>query len=335
MHVVFSSDDNYTPLLGVAIYSLLENNKTVAQASIADKIVIYIMDMDITAKNKKAINAIVAEYNSEIHYLDMKEIHDYLENNIKLEVRSLATWYRLFLPTLLPKSVKKVIYMDCDVLITGSLADLWNTNMEGYDIAGVLDLVSLENKLNVGLTENDPYVNAGMLVINLEKWRADDMEGQMINFIKKHNGKVVYHDQGTINGVCLQKKLVHPKFNAMTPFFVMTKKQLLHYHKLNTYLSEEELLEAKKYPAFCHFTPYLVDRPWVKGNFHPLRKLYKRIQNKTIWKGIQFTKPSKTLEPWVKWMFRVLPYWIFINILKFLQWFRIRTWIRQLVGISK
>jgi len=332
MNIIFSSDNNYVPLLGVAIYSLFENNKEYLHKSDPNKINVFIMDMDISKKSIATLNSIASCYNSEITYLNTKEIHKYLQNTIKLNVRSLATYYRLFLPSLLPKNIDKVIYMDCDSIINAPIHELWNINMEGYDIAGVLDLVAKEHKVNVGLTEKDPYVNAGMLVINLAKWRTDNMEQQMINFIKKHKGKVAYHDQGTINGVCLQKKIIHPKYNAMTPIFVMTYRQILHYHSLTSYGSKKELIEAKENPIFVHFTPYLTDRPWVKGNFHPLRKLYKEVQSKTPWKGVQFDKPSKTLEPWVRWLFKILPYWLFIGILRFLQWFRIKTCIRKLVG---
>jgi lipopolysaccharide biosynthesis glycosyltransferase len=87
---------------------------------------------------------------------------------------------------------------------------------------------------------------AGMLVINLRQWREDNMEQQMMNFINKHGGKVVYHDQGTINGVCLKKKILHPKFNAMTPFFVLDRNQILDYHNLEDYYSAKKLKEAKK-----------------------------------------------------------------------------------------
>ena len=330
MHIVLSSDDNYAPLLGIAIFSLLENIKKNNKDAIVDKINIYILDMNISKKNKKYINEIIHSHSGIVHYLDTQKIHNYLEKTIKLNVRSLATYYRLFLPTLLPEAVEKVIYLDCDSLIDNSLSDLWNTNIEGYDIAGVLDVISKENKLCVGLKEDDPYVNAGMLVINLAKWRNDKMEKKMIDFIQYHKGKVCYHDQGTINGVCLNKKILHPKYNAMTPFFVMKVSQIKHYHSVKKYYTQKELNEAKNNPVFIHFTPYLTDRPWVKGNLHPLRNHYNKTMDKTPWKGTQFANPSKTLEPWVKWLFYLMPYPIFYFTLKSLQKFKLKTWLKVL-----
>jgi lipopolysaccharide biosynthesis glycosyltransferase len=117
------------------------------------------MDMNISSKNKVFFDEIVNKYKCEIYYLDTTDIHNYLEKKVNLTVRSLATYYRLFLPTLLPKSIDKVIYMDCDSIINDSLKDLWEEDIEGYDIAGVLDVISLDNKVSVGLKFTDPYVS--------------------------------------------------------------------------------------------------------------------------------------------------------------------------------
>ncbi len=332
MNIVFSSDDNYAPFLGIAIISLLESNNRNEEKRYKEPIVFYILDMNISKRNKTLIDKIVHQHNCQINYLDTIEIHDYLENKVKLAVRSLATYYRLFLPTLLPQNINKVIYMDCDSIINSSLKELWEEDVEGYDIAGVLDVISVDKKMSVGLNPTDSYVNAGMLLINLKQWRSVNMEQQMMNFINMHDGKVIYHDQGTINGVCLKKKVIHPKFNAMTPIFVLNRRQILDYHSLDDYYSDIELKEAKSNPIFCHLTPYFTDRPWVKGNHHPLTKLYNSYQKQTPWKNVQFTKPSKTLEPWVKWLFWLAPYRVFIRTLRFLQWFRLKTWLRQLVS---
>ncbi len=323
MNIVLAADNNYAPLLGIAMFSILKNNNNT-------QINFYILDMDISEKNKNLILKYEEEYNCNINFVNTKEIHEYIKNTVKSKVRSLSTFYRIFLPTLLPTHVNKVIYMDCDSLITASLKDLWEINMDGYDIAGVIDILDDENKILIGLKKDDYYFNAGMLLINLKKWRDENKEKAMIDFINKYKGKVRYHDQGIINGVCVAKKILHPKYNVLTPFLVLSKQQILHYHKLTDYYySQKEIEEAKKHPVFCHFTPYLTDRPWVKGNKHPLKKLYYKYADKTPWKNIQFNNPSQTLESWVKWLFYLLPYPIFIFILRKLQAFKPKTWLKK------
>ncbi|UJF29145.1 glycosyltransferase family 8 protein [Kaistella sp. 97-N-M2] len=332
MNLILSADNNYAPFLGIAIFSILESNRNSEKNRYEDQIVFYVMDMDISVQNKKLIDEIVNKYNAKITYLNTKIIHSILEKSVKASVRSLATYYRLYLPTLLPLTVEKAIYLDCDSFINQSLRELWNIDIEGYDIAGVLDVISIDKKLNVGLSAADPYFNAGMLVINLKQWREKNLEEKMINFINHYEGKVSYHDQGTINGVCLEKKVLHPKFNAMTPIFVLNRKRILDYHNLKDYYNDKLLQEAKDNPVFCHLTPYLTDRPWVKGNYHPLKKLYRKFQKQTPWAHVEFTQPSKTLEPWVKELFHFLPYFLFVNTLRTLQSFRPKTWLRKLTN---
>lgn len=334
MNLLFISDDNYAPYLGVAIASTLQYN--IGQNSYPyNKINIYLMDRDISSTNKDKIDSIVTGYGANIQYIETKETHDYLKSLIKSDVKSMSVYYRLFLETLLPTDVKKLIYLDCDSFIKAPLTDLWNINMEDYDIAGVMDVIKNEHKTAIGLQPHDIYLNAGMLLINLSRWRAQSMEQKFTEFINLNNGKVRYHDQGTINAVCKSKMVIHPSFNAMTPFFVLSYKHLCHYHSLKKYYSKVEITEARKNPIFIHFTPHLVDRPWSKGNYHPLRKEYIKFMDDGPWKGTPLLEPSKIIEPWVKKLFYYLPYSLFIISLRFLQWFRIKTWIKKLVGVKE
>lgn len=316
MNIIFATDDNYAPFLGVAIYSLLKSNQEDTENTYTDKISIYILDMDISDVNKEKLKKTIEIYNCEIIYINTTKIQKYLEEKITNPVRSLATYYRLFLPSLLPLNVEKVIYLDCDSIIMSSLKELWDTEISNYDIAGVLDIISPKVKLKVGLSIDESYFNAGMLLINLKKWRNENKEEEMINFILAHNGNVCYHDQGTINGVCKDKKIIHPKFNVMTPFFVMSVNQLKRYHNIHSYYTQKELDEATKNPVFCHLTPYLTDRPWVKGNFHPLKNLYLKFQKETLWANVQRKNNGKQLKPWLKTAFKFLPNDVFIKIVQ-------------------
>jgi lipopolysaccharide biosynthesis glycosyltransferase len=307
VNIVFSSDDNYAPLVGVCLYSLMLNNR-------CDGIInVYILNSDISKYNKDSINNVVKdESNILIHFIDTEAIHQKLSKLINLNVRSLATWYRVFLPIIMPTSVSKVIYLDCDSYINDTLSELWEIDINEYHVAGVLDTIALENKKAIGLDEKDPYFNAGMLLINLDKWRLDRILDKMIEFIEAKNGIVTYHDQGTINAVCKKKKIIHPKFNAMTPFFLLSSNQLKKFHKLNDYYSSVEIEEAKKSPVFCHLTPYFVDRPWAKGNYHSLKHEYNSFLKRTVWATTINRTPTSYLERWKKELFYFLPFQLFV-----------------------
>lgn len=92
--------------------------------------------------------------------------------------------------------------------------------MAGYCVAGVQDNPALYALEAIGMDENDRYINSGVLLINLKQWRAERIEEKIIKMIQAHNGFVLHHDQGIINGVCKGKiKILPPKFNTMSQFF--------------------------------------------------------------------------------------------------------------------
>lgn len=326
MNIVLCSDNNYAPLMGVSIYSILKEN-----AKLTQNINFFILDSKISQVNKQKLNRLIKLFNSNIFYIDTEKIHFFIEESISVPVKSISTYYRVFLCTLLPKDVDKLIYFDCDSLICNGLEELWNIDIEDFHIAGVVDVIPEQNKTLIGLKNTDYYFNAGMLLINLKRWREENLENKMIEFVNFYKGAVRYHDQGIINGVCTKKKVLNPKFNVLTPFLTMNKKQIIHYHKLkNYYYSDDEIKESKLHPVFIHFVPFLTDRPWVKGNLHPLRKKYNKVLAETEWKGLRFKQRSKTIETYVKWMYKLLPYFVFINTLEILRKFKIRTWVRNI-----
>lgn len=320
MNIIFATDDNYAPFMGIAIYSILKSNKEDAENMYKDKISIYVMDMNISSSNKEKLRNTVVGYNCELIFTNTSKIHAFLKNEITQEVSSLAKYYRLFLPTLLPDSVNKIIYFDCDGLILSSLKNLWETDVSDYEIAAVLDIVSLDAKREIDLQPEDDYINSGMLLINLERWRNDGLEAKMIDYILSTKGrKFHFNDQRVINKICKHKKILAPRFNVLTPFFVMTVNQLKKYHHILNYYSQEEINEAKLAPVFCHLTPYLTDRPWVKKNYHPLKKIYCQFQNETHWANLQTENNGKQLKPWLKTAFRFLPNGIFIFLIQTLS----------------
>lgn len=317
MNIIFSSDDNYAPFLGIAIYSLLKSNQE-NENSYDDKIIIYIMDMNISQINKDKLNKTIEGFNCVINFINTSKIDVFLKKEIIHEVSSLAKYYRLFLPTLLPKEVNKVIYFDCDGLILSTLKELWETDISEYDIGGVLDIVSPKAKLEININPHDDYVNSGMLLINLGRWREKNLEIKMIDYIIATKGqKFHFNDQRVINKICLDKKILSPKFNVLTPFYVMNVKQLKKYHNIvSKYYTQEEINYAIKNPVFCHLTPYLTDRPWVEGNSHPLKKIYLEFQKETYWANVQRKNNGKQLKPWLKTAFKFLPNDVFIKIVQ-------------------
>lgn len=280
LNVVYSSDNNYAQHVGISMLSLFENNKDF------DHIHIYLIENNISAENKSKLELVCKKYKRTIKFLGFNEISKKLKLNIGNQI-SLNSYARLFLPSVIESSIDKILYLDCDSIINGSLQELWRTDLSEHYVAGVCDTVSENTKVKINMDVQSSYINAGMLLINLKMWREEEIERKFVEFIAANNGQVFHHDQGTINAVLHHKfKILHPKYNAMTIFFTMRRTEIMQYYGLNDYYSEAELKASIDTPVFIHFTPAFVNRPWVKGCKHPLAAQYQKYVEMSPWKGV-------------------------------------------------
>lgn len=313
--VVYSTDDNYAQHMGVSIISLLENNKHF------NNIKIYVIANNITNYSKEKLNEVSNKYNRDIIFIDFNNYKNKLKLNMKWNI-SLSSYARLFVSSILPSDINKVLYFDCDTVIVDKIDELWNVNTEDYYVCGVADTVSSATKLDVGINKNESYINAGMLLINLKKWREDDIEDKFIEFIKKHNGSVTHHDQGVINGVLhLKSKVLEPKFNLMTVYYTMKREHIIFYYGIdNEFYSEQEINESLKKPVYIHYTPGFTSRPWVKGCKHPKKNIYIEYLKISPWNDVKLEKNNQNIKvKFVNFLYNNIPFNIANNVCNILM----------------
>ena len=282
MNVVYSTDENYSKICMTSLYSLLESNKMIKE------IEIYIIDNNLNEKTKKQFTELIKKYNREIKFISCKEICEELQKNNDFPVSAYA---RLFIQDYIKDD--KIIYIDCDTIVNGSLEELWTTKLDDYWIAGVQDPLPNYLKKTSEMDENDRYINSGVLLINLKKWREVDFKNLVVQYITNHKKNVVHHDQGIINGICNGKILyLHPKFNLMPEMISMNEKKLKKLYQMKEFYSQKELDEAKSKPIIIHYILKFYNRPWFKECTHPYKdkflKFYKILNGKLISKPLSY-----------------------------------------------
>ena len=286
MNILFSSDDNYARHLGVAINSLLSHNPDFP------KFKIYVVDNNISSDNILKLNQVVAKFeNAEMFFIPFKKWVDSLHLNMSWPI-SLSSYARLFVGEMLPVDADRLLYLDCDMLVNGDISELWNTDLGDNIIGAVQDQVYEKIKVAVGLNVNDPYFNAGMLLINLEKWRKDKLTSLAKNFIESHHGRVIHHDQGVLNGLLNKRwKRLPLKYNVMTIHYLLSQSRVRRFfHEHSSFYNDEEIADAMHNPVILHFTPSFTSRPWEKNCIHPLRNLYKAVLYDTPWADMPLEK---------------------------------------------
>lgn len=301
--VAYAADDNYAKYLGISMLSLFRSNEGF------EEIEVFVLDCGISKGNKNKLESVAMQYDRTVRFISMKEAVSGLDLRMGARKISVAAYTRLFLGSILPKSCTRVLYLDCDTIVRGKLDEFWNLDLEEYLVAGVRDTVDSFFLRKIGLDKDEYYVNSGILLIDLESWRGEGLEQRFIEFIRKFDGNVPHHDQGTINGVCKKRKLaVKPGFNATSNIYSFSAKTIRRIYFMDSFYSQEELDEAKCNPAILHFTTGLVGRPWEENCIHPMKEEYLKAAALSPWKEDSLLPDSRKFS--VKafsWFYRHMP----------------------------
>ena len=129
-------------------------------------------------------------------------------NNLPKELRmanhlSRAAYSRLLFSDLLPNTIHRLIYLDCDIVCQQDLTDLWHFGDGLKTIAAVRDPwldPDAELKSSLGLAPGDVYFNSGVLLINVDAWRAENTEDRLRDFVLTRRD-IKHADQDTLNAV--------------------------------------------------------------------------------------------------------------------------------------
>lgn len=228
--IFFSTDDNYIPYLDVAITSLIDN----ASKDYSYKIIV--LNTGLRSENVSLVKRNECPGFS-IDFIDIsKRI-----KNIKARFKniyhfSIVTYYRLFIASLFPQ-FDKIVYLDCDLIVLGDIAELYNTEL-GENIIGAAPEQFVQNTAEFrAYAENalgvdpDRYVNAGVLVINLEAFRNNDIEGKFIKLITEYDFDLLDPDQAYLNYLC--KDRIYTLQNGWNkepmPLECQGEKNIVHY----------------------------------------------------------------------------------------------------------
>lgn len=205
--IFFATDDNYVPFAGVAIKSLLEN---------ASKDYFYnihiLTDDGIPQKSIDMLKENMTE-NSKL-IIDMVDPYiEKIERNLHMSLRDYYTvsiFYRLFIADLYPE-YEKAIYLDCDIVVPGDISKMYNIDTEGNIFGAITDDVIATNpdfcvyaRDGVGV-DADKYFNSGVLLMDLNKYREEDVLNTFIRLLTTYNFETAAPDQDYLNAICKDK----------------------------------------------------------------------------------------------------------------------------------
>lgn len=269
--VLFAADDNYVPMLTTTIYSLLKN------ASSERYYDIIVLERNITSENKHGIIDFLSQFeNATIRFLDVSRAISGFDLTTSNAHISIETYYRFIIQEALP-FYKKVLYLDCDLVVNGNIAELYDTDLGNTAIGAVPDIDFIGN-LNMKNGERMDYVNhqlhmskpygyfqAGVLLMNLERMREIHTVREWLEIAQKPG--FIYNDQDILNMECegsvtylpYEWNVMHDCGGRVHGVFDFAPANMFHKY-----------MESRKSPKIVHYAGY--DKPWKNPwcDFAPL-----------------------------------------------------------------
>ncbi len=279
MNVVYASNDGYARHLGASLYSLLDKNRDFAE------IAVYVLTLGLSAENRGKLQEIAEYFSRKLVFLNLDDLRKRIGYEVDTGGFDISIMLRLFMGDMLPESVERVLYLDCDTVVLQSLKHLWKENLEGKIAGAVMEPTIYQAvKESIDLGDEDPYYNSGVLLVDLKQWREQEIQKKLLEFWKNKGGKLFASDQDVINGTL--KGQIHtlmPRYNFFTNYRYFSYRELVHQGKTYKAVTPRELQIAKQHPFIIH---YMGDeRPWIAGNLNHYRRAYALYLAKTPWAG--------------------------------------------------
>jgi lipopolysaccharide biosynthesis glycosyltransferase len=211
-----------------------------------------------------------------------------------------ATLFRMGMEKLAPKDAKKVVYLDADITLMADVRKLAAVDLQGAPVGAVHDPNVDANAFAArwNLVGPGGYFNAGILLIDLEKVRAEGLFTKAIAFIAKHDRELPWNDQDALNWALWGRwKKLDPVWNVQRSMAIADAAKKLP--------AEKRLGKAR--PAIIHFTGG--DKPWVMGAYHPWSHVYWMSLNRTPFVEDVMAKQGFTAKERLKLLVRWLRWW--------------------------
>ncbi len=252
INTVYITDDKYALITAVSIMSLKKHKN-------CDYIYnVYVLASSLSVQSTKKLN-LMSEQGFAIKIIEVKPDINEADYVIKTISATPTSMFKFKIPNLLP-GIPKVIYLDSDMIVQTDLAELWSTNLEDYYAAAVPENTD-ENipfsckRLNL---TNTTYFNSGLLFLNLEKMREENITEKLIDYRK--NGINFLMDQDAINAVMGKNiKPLSVKYNVLS--YEMNEKTYRHRYNI-----ENKKIFTKG--MFCRSAKVLhlaaKDKPWKR-----------------------------------------------------------------------
>jgi|GEM_PF-2782349 Capsule polysaccharide export protein len=263
VNIVFAADEAFLPYTAVTLASLLKHYS----GSKALR-VFLLLERPLTPEHRVRFEAL-----ANIHPYKLEEFE--VDASVFADVRTtdgltLATYFRLFLHELLPADIGKVLYLDSDLIIRRSIDALFDMTFDGNLFCGVEDSRSRDYKNKFGVPESGRHINAGVMLVNVERMRAIGFSNLIRDYLEVNRHRVVLGDQQIVGELFFDSiRYIPVKWNVHGSLFdpLWAKESFGVLNDMNA----QDVAAAVIAPAIIHYT--FRRKPWMSLE-HPRAELW-------------------------------------------------------------
>lgn len=274
MNIAYSCNDYYIPQTGISMISLFENNKQI------EDICVYLVSINVSEHNIEILRGIAKDYNRTFIEIKFKDIaYDLVLSATGRHIESVYT--KVFFSRIV--GVNKMIYLDSDTIVAGSLKELWEDSLDGYYM-GVVETNPTQYYKELELPKGERFFNDGMAIVNVDYCRENNLIEKVLDVVNAFDGNPPTLSEGALNKVCYGKvKYISLRYNLMAGLLFLIRldpdyvAHSLHYDK-------DDLIDSCNNPVVIHFLSAYYNRPWFKRCTHPYKNLYLKYKDMSPWK---------------------------------------------------
>ncbi len=255
--VVVCFDDYFAPAACVMLTSLFINN-------VKNEFGLYALTSPLSDRNRAALLKVTEAFRREIRFIQVeaKQVGLFrIENHF-----SPAAYYRLLAPKLL--SADKILYFDVDLIVQADIRPLLELDVATMAVAAALDNSTTPGfRERLGISQTEPYVNTGVLVMNAKLWREERIFELLVDYYTEHGDHLLWADQDLLNAALAGKKLLlEQSWNMLYGDFIRGR-------------VDPGDFSARLFDGVFHYNTW--EKPWYQWSRQPFKQLYQTYAAKS------------------------------------------------------
>ncbi len=278
INVAVTVDNNYIKPLIVMLTSLFYNNRE-------NNFTIYLIHSDLTDENIGKVSDLIRKYSQRIFVIKLAST--LFEKATSVAHVTKETFYRLLLTEIIPQEVDKILYLDPDIIINGSISQLYDKKF--HNRLAIAAEVAKDNsrwdspKKLIGIPKKAVYFNAGVMLFNLKLMRKSPIFSKefMLDYVVKNNSRFIEGDQSCLNALLWDKIIILNcnLYNYDTRFCFDKEKQSFMKYFISD-IRDEKIAYQKS--LIIHYRG--ASKPWNSDYYGKLWYLYWYYENMTEYK---------------------------------------------------